>query len=152
MVFTSECGVRGFVEPERAEVSRQATWRWLREVDGGRMSRSSETSSSRSSPTDGGTRPRLLVAKLDEKYPTPAPVFGDLEEFDEAGKAGTTCEFRGDVGERNLVKRCDHDLSRSQEIATPDPDVRPLPEPDAAGDLSGADALPQGFDELHGQA
>src|ERR1051325_3699595 len=37
-----------------------------------------------------------------------------------------------------------------QGVRTPDSDVRPLPEPDAAGDLSVADSIAECLDELHG--
>ena len=89
------------------------------------------------------------VAKLDKIYPAPGPVFGDLQKLNEPRESRTSGEQRGDVGERHLKERGHHDLPGRQRVSSSDPHVRPLPQPDATGDLSTPDALSQDFDELH---
>ena len=96
------------------------------------------------------TRTRLHVAEFDKKHPSPASVLGDLEEVHESRETRAAGERRSDVGKRHLEKRRHHDFSRREGVPTPDPDVRPLPKPDAAGNLPAADSIPQDFDELHG--
>jgi hypothetical protein len=41
-------------------------------------------------------------------------------------------------------------MSWRQGVATSNPDVRPLPKPNATGHLSPADAISQSLNELHG--
>jgi hypothetical protein len=76
-------------------------------------------------------------------------MFGDLEKFDDTGETRTAGEPRCDVGERHLEKRCHHDLPWGEGVMAPYPDVRPLPQPDSAGDLPATDSVSQGFEELH---
>jgi hypothetical protein len=96
------------------------------------------------------TRSRFDVAKLDEKYASPGPMLGDLDELDDAREPRTPSQHGGDVSKRHLKNRRYHDLPGSEGVPTPNANVRALPKPNARSDLAVADALSQSFEELHG--
>src|ERR1043166_8921139 len=95
-------------------------------------------------------RSRLHIPELDQKDAAPGPMPGDLEKVDESHEAGAAGEGRSNVAERHLEERGHDDMPGMEGVLPPDLHVRPLPEPDAAGDLSVADSIAECLDELHG--
>jgi len=76
-------------------------------------------------------------------------MFRDLEQVDDSEKAGAAGEVSGHVRERDLADGFDQDMAFLHRVDAADPDLRPLPDADRAGDRPLADPLAQALGELH---
>ena len=76
-------------------------------------------------------------------------MFGYFEEVDKAQEAGLSRQLRGDFLEGDLFNGIDFDVAFFHLVSVACFDVRGFPDPDAAGDLAGADSFAQAFGEDH---
>ena len=96
---------------------------------------------------DGGSVRNVM--ELDQIDVPAAAVPGDLEQIDHAFEARAAREIAGDVGEGNGLDPVDHDVAAFHRIEAADLDVRPLPDPHAAGDPALADPFAEALGEHH---
>ena len=77
------------------------------------------------------------------------PMLGDFQQIDDPQKSRLPRQLRSNFLEPDLLNGIDLNLAFLHPVAVPDNDVRALPYPDTARDLSLADAVAKSLRERH---
>jgi hypothetical protein len=88
--------------------------------------------------------------KPNQVYVLAAAVFGDFEQIDDTEETGLPCQCRRDIRKTDRLDGIHFDDTFFHTIPAADFDLQTLPDPNAAGDFSTANALPKTLGEDHG--